>query len=87
MARSGNSLGSAIWTAIKASQTYNPALSSAADAAGLALWQAFGNAFYTYDSANTIVTSTIPADSIVTAGSATTQDGPAAPVNISGGLS
>jgi hypothetical protein len=55
MARNGDALGTAIWTAIKATQTFSPALSSEDDAKGLAVWQAFGNAFYTYDNANTVV--------------------------------
>lgn len=53
--RDGDDLGAAIWTAIKATQNFTPAISEADDAKGLAVWQAFGNAFYTYDNANTVV--------------------------------
>lgn len=87
MARNGNTLGQAIWTAIKDTQSYNPALTTEEDEAGLAMWQAFGNAFYTYDNANAVVTSTIPADSIATTGGPSSQDGPAVPVQITGGVS
>lgn len=88
MARSGDDLGAAIWAAVKATQTFSPALSSADDAKGLALWKAIANAFYTYDNAHAVVTSSIPVNAISTAGSAASQTGPTpSPVSITGGLS
>ncbi len=39
MAMDKDRLGTAIWTAIKALHTYNPAITAPMDAAGLLLWK------------------------------------------------
>lgn len=39
----GSRLGAAIWTAVKAQESYSPAISGPQDAAGLALWTAIAN--------------------------------------------
>jgi uncharacterized membrane protein YeiH len=81
MAMNGNNLGSALWTAVKGTQSFSPALTPAEDAAGLALWQAIGTALVTYIDANAVVTITSATATGVTSGTST------APVTGTGSVS
>lgn len=48
----GSRLGAAIWTAVKAQESYSPAISGPQDAAGLALWTAIATQIVTEITSN-----------------------------------
>jgi len=60
------------------------ALSAEAKQNPTEIWKVVMRQIYARLATDAVVTATIPASSIITAGSATTQTGPAAPVSISG---
>lgn len=51
-------LGSAIWTTIKAQESYSPAISPSQDAAGLALWKSIAKEILDEIKNNAVVDST-----------------------------
>lgn len=69
----GSRLGAAIWTAVKATQSYSPAITPAQDAQGLAVWTAVANEIVTEITTNAVVPATglIDGNSLPVTGSTT----------------
>lgn len=55
MAMNKDTLGAAIWTALKATQTYSPALTVPQDAAGLLVWTKVADEIIKHVIANAVV--------------------------------